>query len=91
MFELECNRGSSDFTSKDSNKTASELKNILLKGQMKYVKDLNAIIFLCSPIINDLDELPEQGLFLNDLNQHGLSKEMVLAGWQHNSKYKFPL
>lgn len=36
--------------------------------------------------INDLDELPEQGLFLNDLNPHGLSKEMVLAGWQHNSK-----
>jgi hypothetical protein len=36
--------------------------------------------------INDLDELPEQGLFLNDLNHHGLSKEMVLAGWQHNSK-----
>lgn len=39
---------------------------------------------ICS--INDLDELPEQGLFLNDLNPHGLSKEMVLAGWQHNSK-----
>lgn len=36
--------------------------------------------------INDLDELPELGMFLNDLNQHGQSKEMVLAGWQHNSK-----
>ncbi|RZC39378.1 soluble guanylate cyclase 89Db-like [Asbolus verrucosus] len=89
MFELECNRGSSDFreteTNKDNNQL-SETKNILLKGQMKFIGDINAIIFLCSPIINDLDELPDQGLFLNDLNPHGLSKEMVLAGWQHNSK-----
>ncbi|GJQ69469.1 hypothetical protein Trydic_g6576 [Trypoxylus dichotomus] len=61
-------------------------KNILLKGQMKYIEDVDSIIFLCSPIINNLDELPEQGLYLNDLNSHGLSKEMVLAGWQHNSK-----
>lgn len=80
-------------------------KNILLKGQMKHIKDIDAIIFLCSPMykifnrsittllisttfrINDLDELPELGIFLNDLNSHGLSKEMVLAGWQHNSKF----
>ncbi|KAL3278568.1 hypothetical protein HHI36_016114 [Cryptolaemus montrouzieri] len=62
------------------------LKNILLKGQMQYLKDINAIIFLCSPVINDINELPDLGLYLNDLNQHGLSKEMVLAGWHHNSK-----
>ncbi|KAK4882895.1 hypothetical protein RN001_006214 [Aquatica leii] len=68
---------------RDSNQA---LKNILLKGQMKYIKDINAVIFLCSPIINDLDELIERGLFINDLNFHGLSREMVLAGWQHNSK-----
>lgn len=37
--------------------------------------------------INDINELPELGLYLNDLNQHGLSKEMVLTGWQHNSKW----
>ncbi|XP_017776660.1 PREDICTED: soluble guanylate cyclase 89Db-like [Nicrophorus vespilloides] len=62
------------------------LKNILLRGQMRYLKDVDAIIFLCSPLINGLDELPELGLYLNDLNQHGMSREMVLAGWQHNSK-----
>ncbi|KAK9758767.1 hem-NO-binding [Popillia japonica] len=65
------------------------LKNILLRGQMRYIKDVNLIIFLCSPLINDIDELPELGLYLNDLNPHGLSKEMVLAGWQHNSKLEF--
>ncbi|XP_044761356.1 soluble guanylate cyclase 89Db-like [Coccinella septempunctata] len=62
------------------------LKNILLKGKMQYLKDINAIIFLCSPVINDRNELPDLGLYLNDLNQHGLSKEMVLTGWQHSSK-----
>ncbi|KAI4457344.1 guanylate cyclase soluble subunit beta-2 [Holotrichia oblita] len=65
------------------------LKNILLRGQMRYIKEINLIIFLCSPLINDIDELPELGLYLNDLNPHGLSKEMVLAGWQHNSKLEF--
>lgn len=26
------------------------LKNILLRGQMRYIKDINLIIFLCSPL-----------------------------------------
>ncbi|KAF5295128.1 hypothetical protein FQA39_LY13279 [Lamprigera yunnana] len=87
MFELELIR-SQMMKSEDEVPSSPEPgnKNVLLKGQMKYVSDINVIIFLCSPIINDLDELPELGIYLNDLNQHGLSKEMVLAGWQHNSK-----
>ncbi|XP_050303874.1 soluble guanylate cyclase 89Db-like [Anthonomus grandis grandis] len=62
------------------------LKNILLKGQMLYLADVIGIIFLCCPVVNDIGELPDQGLYLNDLNPHGLGKEMVLAGWQNNSK-----
>ncbi|XP_044761519.1 soluble guanylate cyclase 89Da-like [Coccinella septempunctata] len=102
MFELECNVGAGDFLYDDhvekedvsidqkevpsTESVEASKRNILLKGQMKYLDDINALVFLCSPIINDLDELPEQGLYLNDLNPHGLSREMVLAGWQHNSK-----
>lgn len=26
------------------------LKNILLKGQMKFIEDINAIIYLCCPV-----------------------------------------
>ncbi|XP_055323492.1 soluble guanylate cyclase 89Db-like isoform X2 [Sitodiplosis mosellana] len=59
---------------------------ILLKGQMRYISDIDSIIFLCSPLINNLDELHGMGLYLNDLNPHGLSREMVLAGWQHCSR-----
>nr|CAD7438732.1 unnamed protein product [Timema bartmani] len=36
--------------------------------------------------VNNLDELSNMGLFLNDLNLHGLSREMVLAGWHHCSR-----
>lgn len=61
-------------------------KSILLKGQMFYLKDMDSLIFLCSPLIENLDELHGIGLYLNDLNPHGLSRELVMAGWQHCSK-----
>ncbi|XP_017856650.1 PREDICTED: soluble guanylate cyclase 89Da [Drosophila arizonae] len=62
------------------------LRSILLKGQMFYIKDIDSLIFLCSPLIENLDELHSIGLYLNDLNPHGLSRELVMAGWQHCSK-----
>ncbi|XP_067617645.1 soluble guanylate cyclase 89Da-like [Eurosta solidaginis] len=61
-------------------------KAILLKGQMFHLKDIDSLIYLCSPLIENLDELHGIGLFLNDLNPHGLSRELVMAGWQHFSK-----
>ncbi|XP_031838866.1 soluble guanylate cyclase 89Da-like [Nomia melanderi] len=94
MFELELIRSTdSNATSNTDNNasTSSGLdrrgsqgaRSILLKGQMRYLDDIKAIIFLCSPLINSLDELLNMGLYLNDLNPHGLSRELVLAGWQH--------
>jgi guanylate cyclase len=44
------------------------------------------LLTLFADRVNDINELPDQGIYLNDLNPHGLGKEMVLAGWQHNSK-----
>ncbi|KAL7289320.1 hypothetical protein TKK_0017250 [Trichogramma kaykai] len=87
MFELEFLRPS-DLKKTSENyegekNTLTSSRNILLKGQMRYIEDIDAIIFLCSPLINSLDELPSMGLYLNDLNPHGLSRELVLAGWQH--------
>ncbi|XP_021937378.1 soluble guanylate cyclase 89Db-like isoform X2 [Zootermopsis nevadensis] len=70
----------------DRRRGSQGTRSILLKGQMKYIDDIKAIIFLCSPLINNMDELPNMGLYLNDLNLHGLSREMVLAGWQHCSR-----
>lgn len=70
----------------DQRRGSQGTRSILLKGQMKYIDDIKAIVFLCSPLINNMDELPNMGLYLNDLNLHGLSREMVLAGWQHCSR-----
>ncbi|CAL7940160.1 unnamed protein product [Xylocopa violacea] len=94
MFELELIRLSDNDASSNLDNTASTssgldrrgsqgARSILLKGQMRYIDDIKAIIFLCSPLINSLDELLNMGLYLNDLNPHGLSRELVLAGWQH--------
>ncbi|XP_065083178.1 soluble guanylate cyclase 89Db-like [Ochlerotatus camptorhynchus] len=62
------------------------LRSILLKGEMRYIKDIDSVVFLCSPLINNLEELREVGLYLNDLNTHGLSREMVFSGFSHNSR-----
>ncbi|XP_034936653.1 soluble guanylate cyclase 89Da-like isoform X1 [Chelonus insularis] len=94
MFELELIRSNEVISSSQScpenpgssgldRKGSQGARSILLKGQMRYIDDIKAIIFLCSPLINSLDELPNMGLYLNDLNPHGMSREMVLAGWQH--------
>ncbi|ENN80401.1 hypothetical protein YQE_03173, partial [Dendroctonus ponderosae] len=96
IFEMECNRGYDNFEtvraaeSKEGEDTiVIDPRNyLLLKGQMKHIVEIDCIVFLCSPIINDIGELTSQSLFLDDLNFHGLSREMVLAGWQHNSKYQ---
>ncbi|XP_036144536.1 soluble guanylate cyclase 89Db isoform X6 [Monomorium pharaonis] len=94
IFELELIRANDQRSSinlDDVPSTSSSLdrrgsqgaRSILLKGQMRFIEDIKAIIFLCSPLINSLDELLNMGLYLNDLNPHGMSKELVLAGWQH--------
>ncbi|KAK7865585.1 hypothetical protein R5R35_010116 [Gryllus longicercus] len=70
----------------DARRGSQGQRAILLRGQMRHVPDIDAIVFFCSPLINNLDELPNMGLYLNDLNLHGLSREMVLKGWQHCSR-----
>lgn len=64
-------------------------RTILLKGQMRYFSEINSVIFLCNPVVCNLDELQSTQLYLNDLNLHGLSRELVLAGWQHCARLEF--
>ncbi|XP_034244974.1 soluble guanylate cyclase 89Db-like [Thrips palmi] len=66
---------------KQADRASTTSACILLKGQMLYLEDTKCIVFLCSPLVSDLSELAAQGLFLNDLNLHGLSREMVMEGW----------
>lgn len=65
MFELEFNRGRMDEGDDSDSRDEVEggqiqvgasmspepgARNILLKGQMKYIDDIKAIVFLCSPV-----------------------------------------
>lgn len=34
----------------------------------------------------DLKDLQKAGLFINDLNSFDMSRDMVMAGWQHASQ-----
>lgn len=56
LFELECSLGFVNFNEEkdpDEEKSSPPSKtsrNILLKGQMKYIQDINSIFYLCSPM-----------------------------------------
>ncbi|KAJ0177945.1 hypothetical protein K1T71_006818 [Dendrolimus kikuchii] len=85
IFELELMRWRARSTG-DSRRGSQGARSILLRGPIYFLEELDALIFLCSPIFNDLDELRLAGLYLADMNGHGLSKEMLLNGWQHLSR-----
>ncbi|XP_057364674.1 soluble guanylate cyclase 89Da-like [Daphnia carinata] len=59
---------------------------LLLRGEMRHIKDWQAIIYLCNPLIDNIDDLSELGLTLSDLTLHGHGREMIMAGQQHNSR-----
>ncbi|KAK3594150.1 hypothetical protein CHS0354_040928 [Potamilus streckersoni] len=87
-FELEYRYIISQFTDQSgaSPDPSGHRKHLLLKGQMKFIQDWNAIIFLCTPLLNNLDVLENVGLFISDLNMFDNSQDMVMAGWQHASE-----
>lgn len=39
--------------------------------------------------INNLEDMDGMGLTINDLSLHGHGRDMVMAGWQHNSRSVF--
>ncbi|RVE54568.1 hypothetical protein evm_000689 [Chilo suppressalis] len=85
IFELELMRWRARCAG-DARRGSQGARSVLLKGPMHLLEEIDALIFLCSPIFNDLEELRLAGLYLADMNGHGLSKEMLLQGWQHLSK-----
>ncbi|XP_031132759.2 guanylate cyclase soluble subunit alpha-1 [Sander lucioperca] len=53
-----------------------------LKGQMIYVSESNAILFLGSPCVDKLEELTGCGLYLSDIPIHNALRDVVLVGEQ---------
>lgn len=53
-----------------------------LKGQMIFMSEMNAILFLGSPCVDKLDELMGRGLYLSDIPIHNALRDVVLVGEQ---------
>ncbi|XP_047475484.1 soluble guanylate cyclase 89Da-like [Penaeus chinensis] len=84
--DMPTRRGSSQAPWTGERSSLESSRGLLLKGQMYILKDSNIALFLCIPLLNNLVEMRETGLFLNDLSMHDLSREMVLSGWHHCSR-----
>ncbi|KAM6972068.1 guanylate cyclase soluble subunit alpha-1 [Aplochiton taeniatus] len=65
-----------------TSKADSTGKLMDLKGQMIYVSESNAILFLGSPCVDKLDDLTGRGLYLSDIPIHNALRDVVLVGEQ---------
>ncbi|XP_050730089.1 soluble guanylate cyclase 89Db-like [Eriocheir sinensis] len=79
-------RGSSQAPWSGQQSSLHNCRGLLLKGQMYIMKEPNLALFLCMPLLNNLVEMRETGLYLNDLSMHDQSREMVMRGWEHCSR-----
>ncbi|XP_007432188.1 guanylate cyclase soluble subunit alpha-1 isoform X1 [Python bivittatus] len=53
-----------------------------LKGQMIYIIESNAILFLGSPCVDRLEDFTGRGLYLSDIPIHNALRDVVLIGEQ---------
>ncbi|KAK3103517.1 hypothetical protein FSP39_019823 [Pinctada imbricata] len=84
------NGGNSD-ASTESSDDEIEARYLRLKGQMMFMADWEAIIFLATPIMGNLDAMFKAGLYINDLSMHDSSRDLVLAGTQQSAELKLAL
>ncbi|XP_078668021.1 soluble guanylate cyclase 88E-like isoform X2 [Branchiostoma floridae x Branchiostoma belcheri] len=63
-------------------------KYLSLKGQMRYVSEWNAVLFLGTPVMGNLEDLFNYGLYLTDLCMHDCTREMIINGTQPSVELK---
>ena len=61
--------------STDSDDTVPKLR---LKGQMVPLPESDAILFLCSPRVNGLEEMKKLGLYMTDIPIHDRTRDLIL-------------
>uniref|UniRef100_UPI00398EF35B soluble guanylate cyclase 88E-like n=1 Tax=Pristiophorus japonicus TaxID=55135 RepID=UPI00398EF35B len=66
-------------------------KPLHLKGQMKYMAQWDTLIFLGTPIIETVEDMIKMGVYINDLNLHDSSRELILAGTQQSAELQLAL
>ncbi|XP_022801702.1 soluble guanylate cyclase 88E-like isoform X2 [Stylophora pistillata] len=62
--------------------SAKVFRPLHLRGQMKYLKKYDMVLFICSPMISSVEEMARTGMYISDLEMHNSSQEMVLSGIQ---------
>ena len=72
MLLIYCHFNSKIPTQQDVDRT------LHLKGQMIYISQWNAILFLACPVMKDLNNLIWSGLFVNDLRLVNIVKRMLV-------------
>ncbi|KAM8939783.1 guanylate cyclase soluble subunit alpha-1 isoform 1-T1 [Pelodytes ibericus] len=61
---------------------ASKSQTMNMKGQMIYVFESSAILFLGSPCVDRLEDFTGRGLYLSDIPIHNALRDVVLIGEQ---------
>ncbi|XP_074659880.1 soluble guanylate cyclase gcy-31-like isoform X2 [Tubulanus polymorphus] len=85
-----CNNEDNEMTSSSETEEGS-LKCLKLKGQMMYMNDWDSIIFLGCPVMKDINDMFNAGLYINDLSMHDSSRDLILAGTQQSAELKLAL
>ncbi|KAL8614432.1 hypothetical protein ACOMHN_007768 [Nucella lapillus] len=58
---------------------------------MVFMEEWNSIMFLGTPIMQNLEDMFKAGLYINDLSMHDCSRDLVLAGTQQSAELKLAL
>merc|ERR1719219_2323433 len=66
-------------------------KTLHIKGQMVFMKEWDAMLFLACPMLPKLENLIWTGLFVNDLSMHDYSRDIMLATTQEQIQMKMLL
>ncbi|XP_033123937.1 soluble guanylate cyclase 88E-like isoform X2 [Anneissia japonica] len=66
-------------------------RRVRLKGQMQYIKEWDAIMFLCTPVMENINTMAAAGLYVNDFSMHDSSRDLILAGTQQSTELKMAL
>ncbi|XP_071956081.1 soluble guanylate cyclase 88E-like isoform X2 [Antedon mediterranea] len=66
-------------------------RRVRLKGQMQYIEEWDSMIFLCTPVMENIDTMAAAGLYVNDFSMHDSSRDLILAGTQQSTELKMAL
>ncbi len=59
-----------------------------LRGQMIYLPEVEAMLFLCSPRVKRLKDLEQRGLYLSDIPIHDATRGLLMMGQAAESEFE---